>query len=124
MQTYKVFLALLYENKRYAELFELYKEIRKHLELYELFPDHTINCLVFAACYHLVNFHQFNIQNFPFCSNEIQISEDQKNFIYFSKFLEYARAFSVCTGFISTYKASETDKSFKIPIGWISIKTE
>lgn len=61
MQTYKVILALLYENKRYAEVFELYQEIRKHLELYELFPDQTINCLAFAACYHLVNnFIHFN----------------------------------------------------------------
>lgn len=55
MQTYKVLLALLYENKRYAELFELYVEIRNHLELYELFPENTINCLAFAACYHLVS---------------------------------------------------------------------
>lgn len=61
MQTYKVLLSLLYENKRYAELFELYVEIRKHLELYELFPEHTINCLAFAACYHLVNVTHFNL---------------------------------------------------------------
>lgn len=56
MQTYKVMLALLYENKRYAEVFELYKEIRQRSELYELFPDQTINCLAIAACYQLVNF--------------------------------------------------------------------
>lgn len=55
MQTYKVLLSLLYENKRYAEVFELYAEIRSRLELYELFPDITINCLAFAACYQLVS---------------------------------------------------------------------
>lgn len=55
MQTYKVLLSLLYENKRYAEVYELYRDIRKNLELYESFPDQTINCLAFAACYHLVN---------------------------------------------------------------------
>lgn len=54
-QTYKVLLSLLYENKRYAEVYELYREIRKILELYESHPDQTINCLAFAACYHLVN---------------------------------------------------------------------
>lgn len=55
MQTYKVMLSLLYKNKRYAEIFDLYKDIRKRLDLYELFPDITVNCLAFAACYHLVS---------------------------------------------------------------------
>lgn len=55
MQTYKVMLSLLFENKRYAEVFELYQEIRKRLDLYELFPDITVNCLAFGACYHLVS---------------------------------------------------------------------
>ncbi|XP_055309558.1 pentatricopeptide repeat-containing protein 2, mitochondrial-like [Sitodiplosis mosellana] len=53
MQTYKVLLTLLYDNKRYAEVFELYKQIRTRLDLFELFPDITINCLAFAACYQL-----------------------------------------------------------------------
>lgn len=55
MQTYKVFLTLLYEHKRYAEVFDLYQQIRTRLELFELFPDITINCLAFATCYHLVS---------------------------------------------------------------------
>lgn len=55
MQTYKVMLSLLFEHKRYADVFELYDNIRKHLELYELFPDKTINCLAFGACYNLVS---------------------------------------------------------------------
>lgn len=55
MQTYKVMLSLLYKNKRYADIFDLYKDIRKRLDLYELFPDITVNCLAFAACYHLVS---------------------------------------------------------------------
>lgn len=63
MQTYKILLSLLYENQRYAELFELYVEILKHLELYELFPEQTINCLVFAACYHLVNVAHLDTSN-------------------------------------------------------------
>lgn len=54
MQTYKVLLSLLFEEKRYSEVFELYKEIRTRLDLYELFPDITINCLCFGACYKLV----------------------------------------------------------------------
>lgn len=48
-------LSLLYKNQRYAEIFDLYKDIRKKLDLYELFPDITVNCLAFAACYHLVS---------------------------------------------------------------------
>lgn len=55
MQTYKVLLDLLYKNKRYAETFELYDQIRARLDLFELFPDITMNCLAFAACYHLVS---------------------------------------------------------------------
>lgn len=55
MQTYKVMLSLLFENKRYAEVFELYQEIRKRLDIYELFPDITVNCLAFGSCYHLVS---------------------------------------------------------------------
>lgn len=54
MQTYKVLLSLLFENKRYAEVFDLYKDIRTHLSLHELFPDITLNCLAFGACYKLV----------------------------------------------------------------------
>lgn len=55
MQTYKVMLSLLYEANRYEELFKMYDKILKHLEVYELFPEDTINCLGIAACYHLVS---------------------------------------------------------------------
>lgn len=55
MQTYKVLLSLLFENKRYDEIFKLYEQIRERLSIYELFPDITVNCLVFGACYQLVS---------------------------------------------------------------------
>lgn len=54
MQTYKVLLSLLFENQQYESVFELYKDIRDRLSVYDIFPDVTINCLAFGACYHLV----------------------------------------------------------------------
>lgn len=54
-ETYKVLLDLLYENKRYEEIYECYQVIRSRLELFERFPFQTLNCFVFAACYHLVS---------------------------------------------------------------------
>lgn len=54
MQTYKVLLSLLYENQRYEDVFNLHSDILTRLEILELFPDKTVNCLAFGACYHLV----------------------------------------------------------------------
>lgn len=113
-QTYKVLLSLLYENKRYAELYELYREIRKHLELYETYPDQTMNCLAVAACYHLVNV------NLPL-KIIIWAKKTKTNFILF-QFSEYARAFSICTRFVPSDKASEPIGSYKIFAGWVGIK--
>lgn len=71
-------LSLLYENKRYSDVFELYKEIRKRIDLRGLFPDITINCLAFAACYHLV-------------SDLVEIRK--RTFNNFKLIAEYTRAF-------------------------------
>lgn len=58
-ETYKIFLDLMYEHKRYDVVVEQYKQIRAYLLLYERAPANTLNCLVFAACYHLVNITRF-----------------------------------------------------------------
>lgn len=108
-------LSLLYENKRYAEVFDLYREIRKNLELYESSTDKTMNCLAFAACYHLVNMSQLP---------QIQRKFQKTTHFSFSNFPEYARAFSIRTRFVSINKASETNESIDIFVGWISIKAK
>lgn len=54
-ETYKVLLDLLYKQKQYDRLYECYREIRERLLLYERMPTNTLNCLAFAACYHLVS---------------------------------------------------------------------
>ncbi|XP_031617089.1 pentatricopeptide repeat-containing protein 2, mitochondrial-like [Contarinia nasturtii] len=51
METYKVLLSLLYENKRYEEVIDLYKQIKLRLDAFELKPSQTVDCLLFASCY-------------------------------------------------------------------------
>lgn len=53
-QTYKILLNLLYKHGRYADIHEYYERHRTNLASFESRPDKTLDCLVFAACYHLV----------------------------------------------------------------------
>lgn len=78
-------LDLLFEHKRYAEVIDLYKEIRKRLDVYELFPDITVNCLAFGACYHLVSRVIFVITvygNFPYEEESFFFQNTVEHFQY------------------------------------------
>lgn len=94
MDVYKLFLTLLHNNKRYAEIFKLYNEIRARVELHNKLPHASINVLAFSACYHLVK-----------CI-EIEYWQQQKpNSIYhvWIFFLsEYTRTLQLCERVIST----------------------
>lgn len=63
-ETYKVLLDLLYKHGNYGKIHELYEKFRNNVEKFDVRPDKTLDCLVFAACYHLVSgFSQEKQQN-------------------------------------------------------------
>lgn len=99
-QTYKVFLDLLLENERYAEVLEYYKEIRRRLDLYGQYPDPTINLLGFAACYHLVVMLFFTAHFFCFTETFL--------------FTEYARFLPICAEYMEKDPKFQQHESNKI----------